>query len=51
MPGRRVVHDDIGEALDAGRHIDVGAYDQRDAAGFIKRNAQRLRLLGRRNGR
>jgi argininosuccinate synthase len=25
-------------------------YDQRDAAGFIKLNALRLRLLGRRNG-
>lgn len=30
---------------------DQGAYDQRDAAGFIKLNALRLRLLGRRNGR
>ena len=28
-----------------------GAYDQRDAAGFIKLNALRLRLLGRRDGR
>ncbi len=27
---------------------DAGAYDQRDAAGFIKLNALRLRLLGRR---
>jgi argininosuccinate synthase len=30
---------------------DRGAYDQRDAAGFIKLNALRLRLLGRRDGR
>ncbi|WP_310473836.1 argininosuccinate synthase [Sandarakinorhabdus sp.] len=30
---------------------DKGAYDQRDAAGFIKLNALRLRLLGRRDGR
>jgi len=30
---------------------DAGAYDQRDAAGFIKLNALRLRLLGRREGR
>jgi len=30
---------------------DQGAYDQRDAAGFIKLNALRLRLLGRRDGR
>ena len=29
---------------------DQGAYDQRDAAGFIKLNALRLRLLGRRDG-
>ena len=27
---------------------DAGAYDQKDAAGFIKLNALRLRLLGRR---
>ncbi|WP_439547111.1 argininosuccinate synthase [Sandarakinorhabdus sp.] len=30
---------------------DRGAYDQRDAAGFIRLNALRLRLLGRRDGR
>ncbi|MCP1336607.1 argininosuccinate synthase [Futiania mangrovi] len=30
---------------------DAGAYDQRDAAGFIKLNALRLRLLGNRNRR
>jgi len=29
---------------------DAGAYDQRDAQGFIKLNALRLRLLGRRSG-
>ena len=29
---------------------DQGAYDQRDAEGFIKLNALRLRLLGRRDG-
>ena len=27
---------------------DAGAYDQKDAAGFIKLNALRLRLLGQR---
>lgn len=27
---------------------DAGAYDQKDAEGFIKLNALRLRLLGRR---
>ena len=30
---------------------DQGAYEQRDAAGFIRLNALRLRLLGRREGR
>ncbi len=30
---------------------DAGAYDQKDAAGFIKINALRLRLLGERNRR
>jgi argininosuccinate synthase len=30
---------------------DAGAYDQKDAAGFIKINALRLRLLGMRNRR
>ena len=30
---------------------DAGAYDQRDAEGFIRLNALRLRLLGRRDGR
>ena len=29
---------------------DDGAYDQKDAAGFIKLNALRLRLLGKRRG-
>ncbi|MEY3658054.1 MAG: hypothetical protein RL425_815 [Pseudomonadota bacterium] len=29
---------------------DAGAYDQRDAQGFIKLNALRMRLLGRRGG-
>ena len=29
---------------------DAGAYDQRDAEGFIKLNALRLRLLGKRGG-
>ena len=30
---------------------DAGAYDQQDAAGFIKLNALRLRLLGARDRR
>jgi argininosuccinate synthase len=29
---------------------DRGAYDQKDAAGFIKLNALRLRTLGKRDG-
>jgi argininosuccinate synthase len=29
---------------------DAGAYDQRDAQGFIKLNALRLRLLNKRGG-
>jgi len=29
---------------------DAGAYDQKDAEGFIKLNALRLKLLGKRNG-
>jgi argininosuccinate synthase len=30
---------------------DAGAYDQKDAEGFIKLNALRLRLLAKRNAR
>jgi argininosuccinate synthase len=30
---------------------DAGAYDQKDAAGFIRLNALRLKLLGKREGR
>jgi argininosuccinate synthase len=30
---------------------DAGAYDQKDASGFIKLNALRLRLLAQRNRR
>jgi len=30
---------------------DAGAYDQKDAAGFIRINALRLRLLGARDRR
>ncbi len=30
---------------------DAGAYDQKDAAGFIRLNALRLRLVGARNRR
>jgi argininosuccinate synthase len=43
------------ESLYSESHVtfeeDAGAYDQRDAAGFIKLNALRLRLLGTRDRR
>ncbi len=46
--GRKSPH-----SLYSERHVtfedDAGAYDQRDAAGFIKLNALRLRLLGQRD--
>ena len=42
------------QSLYSERHVtfedDAGAYDQKDAEGFIKLNALRLRLLARRNG-
>jgi argininosuccinate synthase len=40
------------DSLYSERHVtfedDAGAYDQKDAAGFIKLNALRLRLLAQR---
>ena len=43
------------QSLYSERHVtfedDAGAYDQKDAAGFIKLNALRLRLLATRNRR
>jgi argininosuccinate synthase len=30
---------------------DAGAYDQKDAEGFIRLNALRLKLLGKRDGK
>ncbi|RMH52272.1 MAG: argininosuccinate synthase [Alphaproteobacteria bacterium] len=48
--GRRSPH-----SLYSERHVtfeeDAGAYDQKDAEGFIRINALRLRLLAERNGR
>ena len=42
------------DSLYSERHVtfedDAGAYDQKDAEGFIKLNALRLRLLGKRRG-
>ena len=43
------------DSLYSERHVtfedDAGAYDQKDAAGFIKLNALRLRLLAQRDSR
>jgi argininosuccinate synthase len=46
--GRRSLHSLYSEKV-VTFEDDGGAYDQRDAAGFIKLNALRLRLLGRRD--
>jgi len=44
-----------GDSLYSEQHVtfedDQGAYDQKDAAGFIKINALRLRLLAMRDKR
>jgi len=47
VTGRRSPHSLYSEKV-VTFEDDQGAYDQRDAAGFIKLNALRLRLLGRR---
>jgi len=43
------------DSLYSERHVtfedDAGAYDQKDAAGFIKLNALRLRLLAQRDAK
>ncbi|GIX13383.1 MAG: hypothetical protein KatS3mg118_1342 [Paracoccaceae bacterium] len=45
----------VPHSLYSERHVtfeeDRGAYDQKDAEGFIRINALRLRLLAERNGR
>ena len=48
VTGRRSPHSLYSEKV-VTFEDDGGAYDQRDAAGFIKLNALRLRLLGRRD--
>ena len=45
--GRRSESDSLFDEAVATFEDDAGAYDQRDAAGFIKLNALRLRLAGR----
>jgi argininosuccinate synthase len=48
ITGRRSPHSLYSEKI-VTFEDDAGAYDQRDAQGFIKLNALRLRLLGRRD--
>ena len=50
VTGRRSAHSLYAEDV-VTFEDDAGAYDQRDAQGFIKLNALRLRLLGRRDRR
>lgn len=46
--GRRSEHDNLFDASIATFEDDAGAYDQKDAEGFIKLNALRLRVAARR---
>ena len=50
--GAAGIFDTLTNSLYSLQHVtfedDAGAYDQRDAAGFIKLNALRLRLLKKR---
>ncbi|MDX1434120.1 MAG: argininosuccinate synthase [Gammaproteobacteria bacterium] len=50
VSGRRSEHDSLFDAAMATFEDDRGAYDQKDAAGFIRLNALRLRIVRRRNG-
>ena len=47
--------DIVAHSLYSEKHVtfedDAGAYDQKDAAGFIKLNALRLKLVANRNAR
>ncbi len=49
--GRRSETDSLFDASIATFEEDAGAYDQSDATGFIRLNALRLRVAGRRRGR
>ncbi len=49
--GRRSDSDSLFDAGVATFEDDRGAYDQRDAEGFIRLNALRMRIAGRRRGR
>jgi argininosuccinate synthase len=48
--GRRSATDSLFDASIATFEKDAGAYDQADASGFIRLNALRLRVAGRRRG-
>jgi argininosuccinate synthase len=48
--GRRSATDSLFDASIATFEEDAGAYDQADASGFIRLNALRLRVAGRRRG-
>lgn len=48
--GRKSGSDSLFDAEIATFEDDAGAYDQKDAAGFIKLNALRLRIAARKRG-
>jgi argininosuccinate synthase len=48
VSGRRSDRDSLFDKSIATFEDDAGAYNQKDAEGFIRLNALRLRLLGRR---
>ncbi|TVQ88469.1 MAG: argininosuccinate synthase [Chromatiaceae bacterium] len=50
LVGRRSEHDSLFDPSIATFEEDAGAYDQGDATGFIRLNALRLRVAGRRRG-
>ena len=49
VTGRESANDSLFDASIATFEDDAGAYDQRDAAGFIKLNALRMRIAARKN--
>ncbi len=51
VTGRRSDSDSLFDADIVTFGDDRGAYDQKDAAGFIRLNALRMRILARKRGR
>jgi argininosuccinate synthase len=49
VAGRRSENDSLFDDAIATFEEDAGAFDQKDAAGFIKLNALRLRIAASRN--